>query len=364
METPAKFNHKIIFRILAIMVAIGFLFLFPDVVVYVFLAFILALMGKPLAKLISKVKIYKWRIPYNVGAFVSTLFFLAVVLLLIGMFVPLFIREFHIVENINYETIATYLEETIAYIQSFLYDKQLIDSNTTIVSIMTDEIKNLINVELFSNVLSGIINMTGSFLIALFMIFFVGFFFIKDDIRLDSLVKPFVNEKYSNKLSEISEKVNLLLSRYCIGLFIRILIMTLLIYIGLLIFGIPGAGFLAFLGGILNIIPYLGPIIGILISILFSFINCVSMEVYTEIIPVIIKIGGIYIVANLIDYLLLQPFIFSQSVNIHAIEVFLVIIIGGKIAGIPGMILAIPVYTILRTTVIEIYNHINYPRLC
>ena len=89
-----------------------------------------------------------------------------------------------------------------------------------------------------------------------------------------------------------------------------------------------------------------------------GFVNCVSVEAYTEIIPVIIKIAGIYLVANVIDNLLLQPYIFSQSVKIHAIEVFLVTIIGGKIAGISGMILAIPVYTILRTTVIEIYNYV------
>ena len=359
MATPAKFNYGIIFRICSIIACFGFLYLFPDVVVYVFLAFILALMGKPLSRLISKIKIYKWRIPYTIGAIISTLFFLAVVLLLIGMFVPLIIQEFRNMENINYEAIAVYLENNIVSLQTFLYDKQIIDSNTTIVSIMTNEIKNLINAELFSNVLGGIINMTSRFVIALFMIFFVGFFFIKDDIRLENLAKPFVNAKYTDRISVVSEKINHLLSRYCIGSVVRVLVMTLILYIGFLFFKIPSAGFLAFLGGILNIIPYLGPVIGILISILLSFIGCVGAENYTQIVPAIIEIVGIYVVANIIDNILLQPYIFSRGLKIHAIEVFLVIIIGGKIAGIAGMILAIPVYTILRTTVIEIYNYVN-----
>ena len=359
MSSPAKFNYKVIFRIFAIMATIGFLYFFPDIVIYVFLALIVALMGKPLALQISKIKIYKWHIPQSIGAVISTLFFLTVLLLLIGMFVPLIIREFRVLENINYEALTFYLESNIAYIQTFLYDKHIIDSNATIVSIITDEIKNLINVELLSNVLGGIINMTSSFVIAIFTTFFVGFFFMKDDIRLDNLVKPFVNVEYANRISIISKNINHLLSRYCLGAVIRILIMSLLLYIGFFSLGIPSAGFNAFVGGILNIIPYLGPIIAALISIFLSFINCVSAEAYSEIVQVIIKILCIYIVANVIDNLLLQPYIFSQSLKIHAIEIFLVTIIGGKIAGISGMILAIPVYTILRTTGIEIYNYVN-----
>jgi len=359
MIASLKFNHKAIFRIFAIITAIGILYLFPDIVIYVFLALIVALMGKPLALKISKIKFYKWHIPYSVGAIISTLIFLIVLLLLIGLFVPLFIREFRVLENVNYEAIRVYLENNIAYIQTFLYDRQIIDSNATIVSIITDEIRNLINVELLSNVLGGVINMTTSFVIAIFTIFFVGFFFMKEDIRLDTLLKPFVNAEYVERLSVVSENVNYLLSRYCLGAVIRILIMTLLIYIGFLVFGIPSAGFHAFVGGILNIIPYLGPIIGVVVSIFLSFITCVSTEVYSDIVPIIMKIATIYIMANTIDYLLLQPYIFSQSVKIHAVEVFLVTITGGKIAGIPGMILAIPIYTILRTTIIEIYNYIN-----
>ena len=340
------------------MAIIVFFYFFPDIVVYVFLAFILALIGNPLAQWISKIKFYKWRIPYSIAAFISVLFFLGVVLLLIGTFIPFFIQEFRIIENINYEVLATYLEDRIAYLQTFLYDKQILDNNKTIVSIITEKIVGLVNLEQSSIFLGGVINMTSSFVVAMFTIFFVGFFFIKDDIRLDNFVRPFVNEQYATRLSVVSENINHLLSRYCMGSVIRILIMMLLIYVGCLALGISGAGFHAFFGGILNIIPYLGPIIGVLISILMGFVNCVSVEAYTEIIPVIIKIAGIYLVANVIDNLLLQPYIFSQSVKIHAIEVFLVTIIGGKIAGISGMILAIPVYTILRTTVIEIYNYV------
>jgi predicted PurR-regulated permease PerM len=359
MIPSAKFNRKIIFRICVLLTGIGFLYFLPDIAVSLFLAFILALTGKPLAKWISRIKIYKWRVPYSVGAVISTLFFLTVVLLLIGMFVPLLIQELRNMENIDYETLTLYLEDKIAQIQTFLYDKEIMNSNTTVVSVITDEIRNIVNADLISNILGGFINMTSSFVIALFTIFFTGFFFMKDDIRLDNLVRPFVSETYTGRLSIVSEKINHLLSRYCIGLTVRILIMILLIYIGFLICGIPGAGLHAFIGGILNIIPYLGPLIGAFISIFLGFINCVSTEAYTQIIPFIIEIAAIYVVVNVIDYLVLQPYIFSQSVNIHAVEVFLVTIIGGKVAGIPGMILAIPVYTILRTMVIEIYRYVN-----
>ena len=160
----------------------------------------------------------------------------------------------------------------------------------------------------------------------------------------------------------LSNKINDLLSRYFIGTFIRIAILIVLLYVGFLIFGIRGALFFALLGGILNIIPYLGPIIGIFIACLFGFIDCLSTEAYSNILAVQLEIIGVFIAVNVIDNVILQPFIYSQSVKIHPVEVFLVTILGGDIAGITGMILAIPVYTIVRVIVLEIYHYVNNPQ--
>lgn len=359
-----KINYTLIFRISALLFFAIFTWFFPNIVIYIFTAFILALMGKPLAQAISKIKISKKkRIPYGVSSFITILLFLALFFSLLMLFIPLLGSEFANLKNIDYEAISTYLSDTLNNLQRLLYEYNLMQSDQTIVGIVTDEIKNILNVGIFSNllgnVIGGVITTTGSFVMAVFSIFFMGFFFIKDDIGLDTLIHPFVSKKYTNRVSLIAEKINHLLTRYCIGSVVRILIMIVLLYIGLLLFGIKGAGFMAFFGGILNIIPYLGPIIGAVICVLIGFLNCVGGGMYTDILPVVLEIVGIFVVANVIDNIVLQPVIFSQSLKIHAVEVFLVTIIGGEVGGILGMILAVPVYTIIRMIVIEIYNFVN-----
>lgn len=354
-----KLNYQFVFRICAVIAFFLFAYFFPAIILYVFLAFILALMGKPIADFLSGIKIWKWKIPYGFSAFISILLFL---ILLTGMgmlFVPMLFKEFANLENINYDALATYLTDVLDKMQTFLHDNNIMEQEATIVGIVTAEIKDLINIELFSNLLGGVVNTTGNLIMALFTIFFVAFFFIKDNIRFDQLLSIFVSKDYGERISFISDKINKLLSRYCLGSVIRIMIMIVLLYVGLLLFGVKSALFLGFIGGILNIIPYLGPIIGLLLSLLFGFIDCVSMEAYDLILTVFVKISVVYLIANVIDNILLQPLIFSQSVKIHPVEVFLVTILGGEIAGMSGMILAIPVYTIIRIIVIELYHQVN-----
>ena len=357
-----KISYQLIFRICALLCIVLSAWFFPDIILYVFLAFILALIGKPLANTLQKIKLFKKQMPYSICSTISILILLIVMVLSIMFFVPILIQEFRVIENINYDTLSQNLTPFLNNIQQFLYENNLMEHNQTIVSALTSEITNWINVESFSNVISGIVSTTGSFMLGFFAVFFLAFFFIKDDFNLEKIIQLFVNRKYQNRISALSNKINNLLSRYFIGTFARIAILIILLYIGFLTFGIRGALFLALLGGLLNIIPYLGPIIGIIIACLFGFIDCISAEAYSNILVVQLKIIGVFVVVNVIDNIILQPYIYSQSVKIHPVEVFLVTIIGGEMAGIIGMIFAIPVYTIARVVVIEIYNYINNPR--
>jgi predicted PurR-regulated permease PerM len=200
---------------------------------------------------------------------------------------------------------------------------------------------------------------TGSFLIGLLAVFFLTFFFIKDDIRLESVALLLFGERHAERLTVVSGTINRLLSRYYIGLLIEIAAMITILYIGMSIFGIRAALLMAFFGGMLNAIPYLGPLIGVLCSCLFGVADCMSVNNYQAILPTLLEIGGTFIVANLIDNIVLQPLIYSKSVKAHPIEIFLVVIMGGSFAGILGMLFAIPVYTMIRTVVIAIFNYIN-----
>jgi predicted PurR-regulated permease PerM len=129
-----------------------------------------------------------------------------------------------------------------------------------------------------------------------------------------------------------------------------------LIAIGLWIFGVKNALLIGFFGGIMNIIPYLGPIIGSVIGLMLGVTSTLAAGSYNELLPVTFKLAGVFIVVNLIDNNILVPVIYSKSVKSHPLEIFLVIIIGGGIAGLLGMLLAVPVYTLLRVIAKEFFQ--------
>lgn len=354
-----KVSKETIFRILALICLVVFAYYFSNIVMYVFLSYILALICKPLAVKLSTVKIYKWKISYGLSSMLSIFIFLLVFAFSMLFFVPSLVAEIGMLGNINYDTLSSSLNVFLANIQDFLYENAIMDRDTTLVGLITDEIKNVVNLNSLSLLIGNVVSFTGSFFFGLFSVVFVTFFFLKDDIKLDSIARIFVSDEQVHRVTYVSNKVNNLLSRYFIGSLVRIIIMIILLYIGFIIFGVKGALLQAFMGGVLNIIPYLGPVIGVVISSLFGIIDCLSVEMYTEIMPITLKIIGVYVVANVVDNVVLQPMIFSQSVKAHPIEIFLVTIMGGDVAGMTGMILAIPVYTILRVAVIEIYKYVQ-----
>jgi predicted PurR-regulated permease PerM len=286
------------------------------------------------------------------------LFILFFVLLLIFL-VPMLTREAKGIAGIDYDELSRNLSYLLDHVQDFLYNNNLMDKHETLVGLVTTEIRNFANLTNFSSILGGVVSATGSFLMGLFAIFFLSFFFMKDDIRFDQLAQPLIGEQHAVRLNAVSEKINRLLSRYFIGLLIEIASMITLLYIGMAIFGVKSALLMAFFGGLLNAIPYLGPLIGVICSCLFGAVNCLSINDYQAILPTTLEIAGAFLVANLIDNLVLQPIIYSKSVKAHPVEIFLVIIMGGSFAGIMGMLFAIPVYTMLRTIVIELFNYVN-----
>ena len=98
----------------------------------------------------------------------------------------------------------------------------------------------------------------------------------------------------------------------------------------------------------MNVIPFIGPILGALIGVLITISSNVDLPFYDETMPLIFKVLAAFATMQLIDNFLLQPNIFSKSVKAHPLEIFVIILMFGKVWGVLGMVLAIPAYTVLR----------------
>ncbi|MFA5783112.1 MAG: AI-2E family transporter, partial [Bacteroidales bacterium] len=147
-----------------------------------------------------------------------------------------------------------------------------------------------------------------------------------------------------------------LLTRYFIGLCIELALVISLITLGMWILGFKNALMIGFFAGIMNIIPYVGPLIGGSVGILLGLSSNLGMDFDTQMVPLIFQMIGVFVIVKLIDDAVLQPTIYSSSVKAHPLEIFLVIMVAGSIAGVQGMMLAIPSYTVLRIIAKQFFN--------
>jgi len=146
------------------------------------------------------------------------------------------------------------------------------------------------------------------------------------------------------------------LSRYFIGLVINVLVMIASYAIALSIVGVRGALVIAFFAGIVNIIPYVGPLIAVGTGIILGVTGVISEGLYGATGNTILKVFLAMVVVILLDNILYGPMIQGRSLKVHPVEIFLVIIAAGSIGGIPAMIIAVPSYAFLRIVGEEFFS--------
>lgn len=334
---------------LLVIVLIAFMiWYFSDLFIYASISIVLSIIGRPLKNFYSEIKIKKYKIGNTLAALLSLLSILIVVTGFFVFFVPLIISQASLVSSIDVNLISSYFKEPIADMIDFLNRYHIIESDQNIYTYFEAQIRNLLDFASFTNVFGQILSATGSVFMAFFVILFLTFFFLKDPQIIKNTLLELSPEIYSERMKLVLTDSRYLLSRYFIGVLIEIVSMMIIISTILSILGIHNAILIGFVGGLFNIIPYLGPIIGASIGAILGIIYVLAFGLFDELGFTVIAILGTFSAANLVDNFLLQPIIYSKSVKAHPIEIFLVIIMAGKIAGILGMIAAIPVYTVAK----------------
>ena len=179
-------------------------------------------------------------------------------------------------------------------------------------------------------------------------VLFITFFFLKDKVLFIVGIKKILPNQHEEKILNSLEKINGLLSRYFLGLLLQLFIVFVLYFIVLLIFGIENSFIIAFLCAILNIIPYVGPLIASILAALLSMMSNLNLDFQSQTLPTTIYVLLGFWLVQVIDNNLCQPYIFSNSVKSHPLEIFLVILAAGFLFGIVGMVIAVPLFTILK----------------
>jgi predicted PurR-regulated permease PerM len=182
----------------------------------------------------------------------------------------------------------------------------------------------------------------------IFSVLFITFFFLKEKFLLYRLIHILTPDKIESRMQKVLRAIQTLLGKYFRSILLQILVFGSYIFIGLSIVGEPYALTIAVFCGLINLISYVGPALGLSFALLFSIGGHIGADFYTSIMPDLMEVATVFVVAILLDNLVSYPLIFSNSLKVHPLELFFVVLAGFQLAGLGGMIVAAPVYTMLR----------------
>ncbi|MBP6180562.1 AI-2E family transporter [Flavobacterium sp.] len=331
---------RAISTIVLVALALYFLYQIQSVLIYLIVALILTLIGNPI------LDFFKRRLKFkHVFATIATLLiFVLIIAGFIMMFIPLISSQGQNLSLLNTAEIEKNILQLINQISAFL-ESHHIDS----AKILKDNnYTSKLNFNFIPNFLNAILGTISSFGMGLASVLFITFFFLKDRFLFKNGAKKLIPDSHEDQILNSLDKINHLLSRYFIGLLLQLFIVFILYLIVLLIFGAPNAIIIAFLCAILNIIPYIGPLIASILAAILTMMSNLGSDFQSEILPTTIYVLIGFWIVQVIDNNLSQPIIFSKSVSSHPLEIFLVILIAGFLFGILGMIIAVPLYTIIK----------------
>ena len=370
MEQQVRYTDKlakyILFAAGAAMIG-AILWYFRSILAYILIAVVVSLIAKPIMAGLKKVQIKGKMVPDWLLAAISLLTVLSLILAFAYLIVPI---ASGIIKNISMTEIGSSLKGISAPLAEFnafltqLFPK-LGDDFRIEVAVLS-ELKNMFDVATFSTWIGSAASLVTSLGVGLFSVVFISFFFIKDDGLFTQIVCSMVPDKHESTTEKAINDIGHLLSRYFIGVTVEVIGVALINFLGLLFIarlGFNAAIGIAFLTGIFNIIPYIGPLlggaIGTILGITLKYTSATPLGLDVNFWAFAAILIAIFCFTQLVDNFLYQPVIYSTSIKAKPLEIFIVLLVVGHAGGPLAMIIAIPLYTVVRVIAFRFFGHMK-----
>jgi len=400
-----KFNYKYLLAAISLLLTGGVIYYLSDIVTYILMAWVISMIGAPVVVFLRRF------VGKNIAALFTLSLFVLGFMGLVWIFIPPLVNQIENLSKVDYNKVVTALEEPIRDWEKWLINKKLMiaadTSSGSIARPLNDTLHTLSHIVTLDNTVAGwdtlsgqpikiIINLDNNFsettselnknndqnegffvilknnmstylnpqkiqqmfgeslsafgnvMVGVFSIFFIGFFFLREQGLFDNILTAMVPTGYEQQTKQAVDETSKLLIRYFVGILLQVTIITFIVGSSLTILGVKNALLIGFFAGMMNVIPYIGPIIAAGVGVMITLSSNMELSFYDEMIPLLTKVLLVFIVTRLIDDIILQPNIFSKSVKAHPLEIFIIVLVGAKIGGILGMVLAIPFYTAFR----------------
>ncbi|QBR48420.1 AI-2E family transporter [Leuconostoc kimchii] len=341
---------------LLILIVSGFDFLMRPISVFISTVFVPLLVAgflyyvlKPILKLVQKIKIHGWQIPRQAAVILTFLFFLSVIAGVIVVLVPTLVRE---------------ITNLITALPGFAQDMQRFTTETINskwfenlnLSINVNQVRDAVGkyaasfLTITAGTLGSIVSTVTSVTINLVTIPVVLFYMLSDGERLVPAIKKMFPERHADKITELTTKMDNTIERYISGQAIEMLFVGVTMAIGYFIIGQPYAWLLAVIAGITNIVPYIGPWIGVIPALLVA-----STQSWEQCLFVLI----VMTVVQQLDGNFIYPNVIGKSLAIHPLTIMILLMVAGNLWGIVGMILVVPVYAVFRVIIKFVFELIS-----
>ncbi|MBR5175936.1 MAG: AI-2E family transporter [Bacteroidales bacterium] len=331
---------------------------FRSVIIYIILAAVVSLLGHPLMRLFRRIKIKGKSAPNWLLAILTLIIIMALIVGIVTQVIPVVSGIIQSVTN-NLQTASFSTSEIARWadkLNVWLIDRfPTLGRDFKIQESVADWMKNAFDVSSITSVVGSVASTLGSLLIGLFSVVFIGFFFIKDENLFRRIIASLVPDRIEGEVIKAVGDIEHLLTRYFGGLLMEVIGVATLDFLGLWLIariGLYPALGIAFMAGLLNIIPYVGPwigtAIGTILGLVLKYSSAAALGVYPNFWVALVTLLAVFLFTQLADNFLFQPLIYSKSIKSSPLEIFIVLLMAGHVGGILGMLVAIPAYTVIR----------------
>ena len=343
---------KSLATILVVGVAVWIIWYLWEVVLYILVAAVLSLVGRPLVSYLTRINILGYSLSRTLAAALT----LVVMWLVIGalgmLFIPLLYGKVNELASMDWTSVTAVVESSLMNLEGLIervFAIEITDIGETFKQFML----SLVDIDV-AKTFASVATVIKGVAISFFSISFITFYFMKEDNLFYRLVALFFPDRFRSNVYNALDSITALLSRYFGGLMAESFMLMVIISVVMTLFGMHGSDALVIglIIGVLNVIPYAGPVIGTLLSLCIALLSPIGGDV----LHTAIVLCSTVVVVKVIDDFIIQPTIYSDRVQAHPLEVFLCILIAGYIGGIWGMLFAIPLYTVLRVFAREFFS--------
>lgn len=324
-------STKIILKVVGVVLGLGFLWLIQDIVITLLLGVILASAMDPL---VSYFKVR--RVPRAVSVLTVYVLVLGLVGLIIYLMIPPLIDQLQIL-SLNFPSYMEQLRQRLPGSASFLTNVDFSDFGRSVISSFNGE------GTVFTRTL-GIFNGVFSFI----TILVVSFYLVAEQQGMREFIKSLVPPHHQDFSMNLVDKIQKKMGMWIIGQLILSVSIFIVTFVGLSALGVKYALFLALLAGLFEVVPYIGPIISAIPAIFFAFIQNP---------PLAVAVLVLYILVQKLEGYVLVPKIMQKTVGMSPLVVLVALLIGFKLAGILGLLLAVPLVGAVIVVINEFYGN-------